>query len=396
MDDIAGMTRMPSVPLDPTLLDILRADADILDLDGLEWALEDGMLAEGAAHTQQAGAGAGDFGALLPGMTELSSPSGIDDQVPLGWPAAPLQAPLHLHHPAAAATSGVKAEPGSTGGASGSEGAAWDTADQRQGRAPSATGTSAGGGGGGAQRATSRSRGPRDSSADGDGTSGGRKKRTRNSEQMAQNRVAQAKYRERKKAEQEGLASAVETLTAQLAALKAIEARAMELEGANRVLAGQVAAQAATITKLEGQLAEVRLEASAAQADAAEARKVAAAQQVMILDQHARLRMQEEVVEALRGRLAGHVEEAFGSHDPKTMCVRMCTAVRAALAGAKNVEGLQEALAALPEDVVTDLCRAILCEVKKTWPELEARWLALGGNKLCGGTPCGAATAVTC
>ncbi len=51
------------------------------------------------------------------------------------------------------------------------------------------------------------------------------------------------------------------------------------------------------------------------------------------------------------------------------------------------MEGLQESLAQLPDDVVTDVCRAILCEVKKMWPELEQRINAFheanGGKGVC-------------
>ncbi len=60
------------------------------------------------------------------------------------------------------------------------------------------------------------------------GDSGGpaaKKKRTRNADQMEQNRQAQQKYRERKKAEHEQLQKALEQMAAQLAAMKALEVR---------------------------------------------------------------------------------------------------------------------------------------------------------------------------
>eukprot|EP00955_Chlamydomonas_euryale_P016045 171329-Chlamydomonas_euryale.AAC.1 len=50
-----------------------------------------------------------------------------------------------------------------------------------------------------------------------------RKKRTRNATQMEHNRVAQQKYRERKKLENRDLQQAVDMLTAELAAMKALE-----------------------------------------------------------------------------------------------------------------------------------------------------------------------------
>jgi hypothetical protein len=39
--------------------------------------------------------------------------------------------------------------------------------------------------------------------------------------------------------------------------------------------------------------------------------------------------------------------------------LHLCTTLQ----GAKNVEGLQEALEKMPEEMITEVCRAILCEV---------------------------------
>ncbi|GIL75962.1 hypothetical protein Vretimale_5606 [Volvox reticuliferus] len=64
-----------------------------------------------------------------------------------------------------------------------------------------------------------RSRSVRGSKA----TSGAKNRRQRNAEQMESNRVAQQKYRLRKKQEQSALQQAVDLLTAQVAALKAVE-----------------------------------------------------------------------------------------------------------------------------------------------------------------------------
>lgn len=150
-----------------------------------------------------------------------------------------------------------------------------------------------------------------------------------------------------------------------------------------QVLASQVTAQAARISSLELQTSAAQAEAVAARAEAEEARRTVAAQHAMILDQHTRLRLQEDVVEALRGRLKERVEAAFGSRDPKQVCARMCDAVRAALAGASNVEGLQHALDQLPEHMIVDICHAILCEVRAMWPELSERLAAMPGCRPC-------------
>ncbi|GFH16776.1 BZIP domain-containing protein, partial [Haematococcus lacustris] len=194
---------------------------------------------------------------------------------------------------------------------------------------------------------------------------------------MQQNRIAQQKYRERKKAEHEELQQALDQLTAQLALMKAMEVQAAELSAQNSALAATVGAQAAQISGLSLKVEQQDVALSAAQAEAALAKELAASQQRVILDQGNRLRLQEEVIEALKGRLKDRVEEAFNSRDPATLCQRMTAAVRAALAGARNVEGLQEALDKLPDPLVTDICRGILCEVKRTWPELTARFTAL-------------------
>lgn len=67
-----------------------------------------------------------------------------------------------------------------------------------------------------------------------------RKKRTRNQQQMEHNRLAQQKYRERKKNENQELQTAVELLTAELAAMKALEVHARDMEAQNAMLKQQV------------------------------------------------------------------------------------------------------------------------------------------------------------
>lgn len=67
-----------------------------------------------------------------------------------------------------------------------------------------------------------------------------RKKRTRNQQQMEHNRLAQQKYRERKKNENQELQTAVELLTAELAAMKALEVHARDMEAQNTMLKQQV------------------------------------------------------------------------------------------------------------------------------------------------------------
>ncbi len=54
-------------------------------------------------------------------------------------------------------------------------------------------------------------------------------------------------------------------------------------------------------------------------------------------------------------------------------------AVRKSIEGARDVAGLQESLAQLPDSVVEDICRSLLHEVKLMGPDLEAAFQALGG-----------------
>ncbi|GFH27332.1 BZIP domain-containing protein, partial [Haematococcus lacustris] len=92
--------------------------------------------------------------------------------------------------------------------------------------------------------------------------------------------------------------------------MKAMEVQAAELSAQNSALAATVGAQAAQISGLSLKVEQQDVALSAAQAEAALAKELAASQQRVILDQGNRLRLQEEVIEALKGRLKDRVEEA--------------------------------------------------------------------------------------
>jgi len=212
-----------------------------------------------------------------------------------------------------------------------------------------------------------------------------RKKRTRNAQQMAQNRVAQQKYRERKKVEHSQVQQALDQLNAQLAAYKVLEMQTDELRTLNTSLSATASVQAVQLTQMAQKISMQGEELSIARKQMADMSALAGAQQRMILDQHHKLRLQEEVIDALKGRLNSKVEHAFSTVDPHTVCQRMCTAVREALTERRDVGGLQLLLEDLPEDVITDVCRAILAEVKNMWPDLAVRFK----NLTCVPTSCG-------
>mmetsp|Transcript_33583 Transcript_33583/g.74358 ORF Transcript_33583/g.74358 Transcript_33583/m.74358 type:complete len:329 (+) Transcript_33583:172-1158(+) len=200
-----------------------------------------------------------------------------------------------------------------------------------------------------------------------------RKRRLRNAGQMEMNRVAQQKYRERKKAEHQQLHNAVEMLTAQLAALKAIEVRASELEVANAGLSQQVASQAAQIQELQEQVGAQSTTIATQGAQLVEQQVLVTAQQKMILDQHSKLKLQEEIIANLKDQVRVSVDEAWEkleSRDSAAVCKRMHEAVRSALMNAKDMEGLQATLESIPDHLVVEICKNILHACRDMWPHI--------------------------
>ncbi|PNH03869.1 hypothetical protein TSOC_010025 [Tetrabaena socialis] len=192
------------------------------------------------------------------------------------------------------------------------------------------------------------------------------KRRQRNADQMESNRVAQQKYRQRKKAEQSTLQHAVDLLTAQVAALKAVEVRASELEGV-------VQQQGATINALQQHSMRQAVELDTTRTALGSSQGQLVAQHKLILDQQAKLRLQEQVIVSLKDRLKEKIDEALEHVVPGTVCEKMVAAVKATLYGAKDVHGLQDILGQLPEHLVHEICRNIFQVCKESWPELRIR-----------------------
>ncbi|KAG2440988.1 hypothetical protein HXX76_003841 [Chlamydomonas incerta] len=224
-------------------------------------------------------------------------------------------------------------------------------------------------------------RGRRGSSKGGKGegkaSSGVKKRRQRNAEQMESNRVAQQKYRQRKKGEQSALQTAVDMLTVQVAALKAVEVRNSELEAATAALQSTVSQQAAAIASLQQHGAGQSAELEATRAALGHSQQQVAAQHKVILDQGAKLRLQEQVIASLKDRLKDEIDDAMKAVVPGTVCDKMVAAVKATLYGAKDVSGLQDILSQLPEHLVHEICKNIWQVCKESWPDLRSRCAAM-------------------
>ncbi|EFJ47580.1 hypothetical protein VOLCADRAFT_91849 [Volvox carteri f. nagariensis] len=213
-------------------------------------------------------------------------------------------------------------------------------------------------------------------------TSGVKKRRQRNAEQMESNRVAQQK--QRKKQEQSVLQQAVDLLTAQVATLKAVEVRAGELEATNISLQETVRQQGASIAVLQQQNASQAAELEAVRGALHSSQSQVAVQGKIILDQQAKLRLQEQVIASLKDRLKERIDEAMQHVVPGTVCEKMVAAVKATLYDAKDVHGLQETLAQLPEHLVNEMCKNIFQVCKEFWPEMRARCSQqVGGSNSC-------------
>ena len=87
------------------------------------------------------------------------------------------------------------------------------------------------------------------------------------------------------------------------------------------------------------------------------------------------------------------VWDSMGEKDPAMVCRRMHEAVRTALEGAKDMDGLQETLAQLPEYVVVEICKNILHACKDMWPHISSHFqaaaAAAASRQQQMGGPCG-------
>ena len=170
----------------------------------------------------------------------------------------------------------------------------------------------------------------------------------------------------------------IDELTLQVSLLKAVEVKSVRVESENMRLANEVKDQKGKVLELESTISN----------QAATIRE----QGQVILTQETRLKLQEQIIEALKLRLESSMADVFkemetegGKSEAKVpedqanaFCAKMKEAVRAALAGAKDVEGLQEMLLQIPEEMVFKLVRHIFASCRDMWPEVHQKMAELG------------------
>ncbi len=89
-------------------------------------------------------------------------------------------------------------------------------------------------------------------------------------------------------------------------------------------------------------------------------------QQRLILDQQAKLRLQEEVIASLKDRLKERIDEAMQHVVPGTVCEKMVAAVKATLYGAKDMQGLQVGASCRMGEVLVITRTVLGCRVSST------------------------------
>jgi uncharacterized protein (DUF1697 family) len=203
---------------------------------------------------------------------------------------------------------------------------------------------------------------------------------------MEHNRVAQQKYREKKKMENQQFQKVIDELTLQVTLLKAVELKASRIEAENLKLAMELKDEKGKVSELESK--------TTSQAETIQQ------QQTMIWTQDEKLKVQEQIIEALKSRLesswnsvvadqqklnatseANPFAPVVASDDEKkAFCGKMRDAVRTALAEAKDVEGLQETLLQIPEEMVFKLVRSIFVSCRHLWPEVSKKMEEMGMN----------------
>eukprot|EP00798_Chlamydomonas_sp_ICE-L_P012383 gene12383-15575_t len=224
-------------------------------------------------------------------------------------------------------------------------------------------------------------------------TEGG-KKRSRNSSQMEMNRIAQRQYRERKKSEQDVLQTKLDAMSSELTALKLVHSKAVGLQRHNKQLTTLHAEQQAKIIELEmksiRQKSELEMKVYAnhymiksVEANLEEVSSTLSKAQKMILDQHERGLSQKELYEVMKEKVRLSVESAwqpFQTPDQTLVCRRTHAAVRAALEGAKDMDGVRDSIASLPDKIIYLICHNIMVHCKDMWPGFDLSEMQAGGQ----------------
>lgn len=151
-----------------------------------------------------------------------------------------------------------------------------------------------------------------------------RRRRVRNAKQQELNRLAQQRYRQRKKQRYCDLQSTVDGLTAQLKALSTVEKENAVLRSNGAQLQAKVAAQASKISQLESKLSEKEQ-----QLKAQEGMEVRLKQQEELINkQQAQIQAQAKQLEQLQSQSS--------ITDTNALFEKVSAAIRAALGEAKE------------------------------------------------------------
>lgn len=175
----------------------------------------------------------------------------------------------------------------------------------------------------------------------------------------------------------------IDELTLQVTLLKAVEMKVSRAEAEN--------------AKLNNELKEEKGKVAVLEAKTSSQEATIRQQQTLIWSHEEKLKLQEQIIEALKDRLESSVLEvlegptplsdageiktlAISDGEKKVFCSKMRDAVKTALAEARDVEGLQETLMRIPEEMVIKIVRNIFSTCRHMWPELSKRMEELGMN----------------
>uniref|UniRef100_A0A383VKC7 BZIP domain-containing protein n=1 Tax=Tetradesmus obliquus TaxID=3088 RepID=A0A383VKC7_TETOB len=217
-----------------------------------------------------------------------------------------------------------------------------------------------------------------DSESDGEATQGGRgtskrRRRIRNAKQQELNRLAQQRYRERKKQKYCNLQGTVDELSVRLSQLNTLEAANSELAQRNGQLEGVVKQQQ---VQLQQQQDTISKQAQQLQTQAQQLAHQAQQLQSQVLH----IEQQDRQLAELKGRTAGGSSSSQQQQpaDADQLNDQLALAVRAVLTGvssmtsmlpAKDAQQMQQVVTTLPDSILQQIrscCREVALHLKKT------------------------------
>ncbi|KAF6263428.1 hypothetical protein COO60DRAFT_1698844 [Scenedesmus sp. NREL 46B-D3] len=217
-----------------------------------------------------------------------------------------------------------------------------------------------------------------DSDSDGTATQGGkgtskRRRRIRNAKQQELNRLAQQRYRERKKQKYCNLQGTVDELSVRLSQLNTLEAANSELHSRNGQLEGVVKQQQ---VQLQQQQDTISKQAQQLQTQAQQLAHQAQQLQSQVL----RVEQQDRQLAELKGHVAAAAAGSSNQQQPAAdqLNDQLALAVRAVLTGvssmtsmlpAKDAQQMQQVVTTLPDSILQQIrscCRDVALHLKKS------------------------------